>query len=112
MNDRSGPTRAEEWPGYRLVPEFTAPAGKYDWQNKAIFIETLVEVLAAMVLGRGESEKDHPDTGASRDVARGSSPHRQRNGRGGPRRIPSRRATTYLLISVWIARLRFVTQRL
>jgi hypothetical protein len=52
------PQGAKEWPRYRLVPEFTAPAGKYDWLNKSIFIAALVEVPAAMALARGEKEND------------------------------------------------------
>jgi hypothetical protein len=52
------PQGATEWPRYRLVPEFTAPAGKYDWLNKSIFIATLVEVPAAMALAHGENEND------------------------------------------------------
>jgi Protein of unknown function (DUF3237) len=43
---------------YRLVPEFTAPVGKYDWLNKSIFISTLVDVPPAMRLAKGENEND------------------------------------------------------
>ena len=43
---------------YRLVPEFTAPVGKYDWLNKSIFISTLVEVPPEMGLAKGENEND------------------------------------------------------
>lgn len=49
----SGPER------YRLVPEFTAPAGKYDWLNKSIFLSTLVfPVPPALALAKGPNEND------------------------------------------------------
>jgi len=43
---------------YRLVPEFTAPVGKYDWLNKSIFISTLVDVPKEMRLAKGENQND------------------------------------------------------
>jgi hypothetical protein len=43
---------------YRLVPEFIAPVGKYDWLNKSIFISTLVDVPAEMRLAKGDDEND------------------------------------------------------
>jgi hypothetical protein len=43
---------------YRLVPEFTAPEGKYDWLNKSIFLSTLVNVPPEMRLAKGEDEND------------------------------------------------------
>jgi len=43
---------------YRLVPEFTAPVGKYDWLNKSIFISTLVDVPPEMRLAKGEDQND------------------------------------------------------
>jgi hypothetical protein len=44
---------------YRLVPEFIATKGKYDWLNKSIFISTLVfPPPPAMRLARGPDEND------------------------------------------------------
>jgi hypothetical protein len=43
---------------YRLVPEFTAPVGKYDWLNRSIFLCTLLEAPAAMALAKGPNEND------------------------------------------------------
>ncbi len=44
---------------YRLVPEFIAPQGKYDWLNKHIFISTLVvPVPAELQLAKGPNEND------------------------------------------------------
>ena len=44
---------------YRLVPEFTVSAGKYDWLNKGVFISTLVTpVPAGMQLAKGSNEND------------------------------------------------------
>jgi hypothetical protein len=44
---------------FRLVPEFTAPVGKYDWLNKHVFISTLVfPVPAELAVARGPNEND------------------------------------------------------
>lgn len=44
---------------YRLVPEFIAPVGKYDWLNKSIFLCTLVDpVPTHMALAKGPNEND------------------------------------------------------
>lgn len=49
---------AEQPYRFRLVPEFIAPVGKYDWLNKAIFLSTLVEVPKEMQLaGPGENDR-------------------------------------------------------
>lgn len=43
----------------RLVPEFIAPAGKYDWLNKSIFLSTLVlDFPSQMALAQGPDEND------------------------------------------------------
>lgn len=43
---------------FRLVPDFTAPVGKYDWLNRAIFLSTLVEVPETMKLaGPGQNDR-------------------------------------------------------
>ena len=51
-----GKTSSEE--RYRLTPEFIAPAGKYDWLNKNIFIATLSDVPKGMELAKGPNEND------------------------------------------------------
>ncbi len=43
---------------YRLVPEFTAPAGRYDWLNKSIFLCTLNDAPPALALARGKDQND------------------------------------------------------
>ena len=44
---------------YRLVPEFIAPQGKYDWLNKHVFISTLVApVPKELALAQGPNEND------------------------------------------------------
>lgn len=43
---------------YRLVPQFTAPVGKYDWLNRSIFVATLVGVPKGMELAKGPNEND------------------------------------------------------
>ena len=44
---------------YRLVPEFIAPQGKYDWLNRYVFVSTLVvPVPAALQLAKGPNEND------------------------------------------------------
>jgi hypothetical protein len=44
---------------YRLVPEFIAPQGKYDWLNKSIFLSTLVTAVPEnMRLAKGSNEND------------------------------------------------------
>lgn len=43
---------------YRLIPEFTAPGGRYDWLNKSIFLATLLDPPAAMTLARNKDEND------------------------------------------------------
>lgn len=44
---------------YRLQPEFFAPAGKYEWLNKSIFIATLVfPVPPEMAVAKGPHEND------------------------------------------------------
>ncbi len=58
--------RGLEYPGaqardtvYRLVPEFIAPTGRYDWLNRSTFIATLVyPVPKAMQLAQGPHEND------------------------------------------------------
>ncbi|MEJ5979638.1 DUF3237 domain-containing protein [Novosphingobium sp. PS1R-30] len=52
------PGRNGEWPKFRLVPEFTAPVGRYDWLNKAIFLSTLVETPKEMALAKSSAEND------------------------------------------------------
>jgi hypothetical protein len=52
------PEMRGEWPKCRLVPEFTAPVGPYDWLNKSIFLSTLVEVPVSMALAHGPAEND------------------------------------------------------
>lgn len=52
------PSPPGDWPKFRLVPEFTAPVGKYDWLNKSIFLSTLVETPAALALAKGPNEND------------------------------------------------------
>ena len=47
-----------KWDKYRLVPEFTAPAGRYDWLNKSIFLCTLNDVPPAMALAKGPDQND------------------------------------------------------
>ncbi len=44
---------------YRLVPEFIAPQGKYDWLNRYVFVSTLVvPVPAELALAKGPNEND------------------------------------------------------
>jgi len=44
---------------YRLVPEFIAPQGKYDWLNRYVFVSTLVvPVPVALQLAKGPNEND------------------------------------------------------
>lgn len=43
---------------YRLVPQFIAPVGKYDWLNRSIFVATLSDVPPGMALARNPSEND------------------------------------------------------
>ncbi len=44
---------------YRLQPEFFAPAGKYEWLNKSIFVATLVfPVPPEMAVAKGPREND------------------------------------------------------
>lgn len=52
------PGRSGEWPKFRLVPEFTAPIGRYDWLNKSIFLSTLVEAPKEMALALAPKEND------------------------------------------------------
>jgi len=52
------PEMRGDWPKCRLVPEFTAPVGRYDWLNRSIFLSTLVAVPAAMALAKGPTEND------------------------------------------------------
>ncbi|MEH3046960.1 DUF3237 domain-containing protein [Sphingomonas adhaesiva] len=52
------PQPSGQWPKYRLVPEFTAPVGRYDWLNRSIFLATLSEVPPAMALAQGPDEND------------------------------------------------------
>jgi hypothetical protein len=47
-----------EWPPFRLVPEFTAPVGQYDWLNRSIFLATLVPVPREQALASGSDEND------------------------------------------------------
>lgn len=42
----------------RLVPEFTAPVGRYDWLNRSIFLSTLVDVPEPMRVVKGPDEND------------------------------------------------------
>ena len=48
---------ADDW-HYRLVPEFIAPQGKYEWLNSSIFISTLSEVPAGMRLAKDAKQND------------------------------------------------------
>ena len=44
---------------YRLSPEFTVPAGKYDWLNKSLFLATLIfPPPPQMRLAKGPNEND------------------------------------------------------
>lgn len=43
---------------YRLVPEFIAPQGKYEWLNSHLFLATLVDVPQSMQLAQGPHEND------------------------------------------------------
>lgn len=44
---------------YRLQPEFFAPAGRYDWLNKAMFVATLVfPVPPELAMARGPHENE------------------------------------------------------
>jgi hypothetical protein len=44
---------------YRLMPDFIAPQGKYDWLNKQVFIATLVvPVPPELQLAKGPNEND------------------------------------------------------
>lgn len=52
------PGPSSEWPKFRLVPEFTAPVGKYDWLNKSIFLSTLVETPKELALAKSAAEND------------------------------------------------------
>jgi hypothetical protein len=52
------PAAAGRMDSYRLVPEFTAPVGKYDWLNRSIFVCTLLEAPPAMALAKGPNEND------------------------------------------------------
>lgn len=52
------PGRSGEWPKFRLVPEFIAPVGRYDWLNKSIFLSTLVAPPRAMALASGSNQND------------------------------------------------------
>lgn len=52
------PTRGEQ-EVYRLQPEFFAPAGRYDWLNKAMFVATLVyPVPPGLAIAQGPHEND------------------------------------------------------
>lgn len=52
------PQGAGKWDRYRLVPEFTAPFGRYDWLNRSIFLCTLNDVPTPLRLARGPNEND------------------------------------------------------
>ncbi|MES2698354.1 MAG: DUF3237 family protein [Pseudomonadota bacterium] len=52
------PSADAEWPRFRLTPSFTAPVGKYDWLNRAIFLSTLVETPPEMALASGPGQND------------------------------------------------------
>ncbi len=52
------PEHRGEWPKCRLVPEFTAPVGPYDWLNKSIFLSTLVAAPKSMALAKTATEND------------------------------------------------------
>jgi hypothetical protein len=53
------PAEGAEPRKYRLVPEFTAPQGKYDWLNKQVFVSTLVvPVPKELQLAKGPNEND------------------------------------------------------
>ena len=43
---------------YRMTPQFTAPVGKYDWLNKAMFVASLVDVPPSMALAKGPNQND------------------------------------------------------
>lgn len=44
---------------YRLAPQFTVTAGKYDWLNKSLFLATLIyPPPAEMRLAKGPNEND------------------------------------------------------
>ena len=44
---------------YRLLPEFTAPSGKYDWLNKQVFVANLTtNIPEAKRRARTENEND------------------------------------------------------
>ena len=44
---------------YRLQPEFFAPAGKYEWLNKGLFVATLIyPVSPDLSLAKGPHEND------------------------------------------------------
>jgi len=53
-----GADKPEDWK-FRLVPEFIAPQGKYDWLNKSVFLSTLVfPVPKELQLAKGQNEND------------------------------------------------------
>jgi hypothetical protein len=53
------PAAREEDYRYRLVPEFIAPVGRYDWLNRSTFVATLVwPVPKEMQVARGDNEND------------------------------------------------------
>lgn len=43
---------------YRLVPEFIAPVGRYDWLNKHVFVATLISPVPPAMELAGEGEND------------------------------------------------------
>jgi hypothetical protein len=47
-----------QWPRFRLVPEFTAPVGRYDWLNRAVFLSTLGPVPADLLMAKdGQNDR-------------------------------------------------------
>ncbi len=52
------PGGPEDFGTARLVPVFTAPAGKYDWLNKSIFLSTLSDAPEHMQVAEGPNEND------------------------------------------------------
>lgn len=58
MYTSAQPAADPEWPRFRLVPEFTAPVGKYDWLNRSIFLSTLGPVPTSHGLARaGQNDR-------------------------------------------------------
>lgn len=43
---------------FRMIPEFTAPKGKYDWLNKSMFLSVLTKVPDSLSLAKSPGDND------------------------------------------------------